>query len=54
MGVDARPFALHLTLPPGDADFATRWAMMKRRVSILCGERYKCPEWITHQTQTLD
>lgn len=35
------------TLPPGDADYATRWGMIKRQVSVQCGEGYKRPEWMT-------
>ena len=54
-----RPFAVdawvllpdHLhclwTLSPGDSDFATRWSLIKRRVSTACGERYRRSEWLT-------
>jgi len=53
----ARPFMIdawvllpdHLhciwTLPEGDADFSTRWMMIKRAVSIACGENYHRPDW---------
>ena len=54
-----RPFSLdavvvlpeHLhciwTLPDGDSDFATRWAMIKRKVSLACASQYKREDWIT-------
>lgn len=29
------------TLPEGDADFSTRWMMIKRAVSLACREHYK-------------
>lgn len=50
--VDARvllPDHLHCiwTLPPDDADFAARWSLVKRRVSVACGERYRRAEWLT-------
>lgn len=35
------------TLPEGDADFSTRWMMIKRAVSIACGERYHRTDWMT-------
>jgi putative transposase len=53
-----RPFAIdawvllpdHLhtiwTLPPGDADFSTRWAIIKRRVSVACANEYRRADWI--------
>ena len=46
------------TLPPDDADFATRWSLVKRRVSMVCGERYRRAEWLTpskrkHRESTL-
>jgi putative transposase len=67
---NARPFVIdawvllpeHLhciwTLPPDDNDFPTRWAMIKRKVSLACGEQYKHPEWMTaskhkHRESTL-
>ena len=34
------------TLPDGDADFSTRWAMIKRSVSLACAGDYKRPDWI--------
>lgn len=39
------------TLPPGDADFATRWAVVKRRVSVACGEDYRRADWINSSKQ---
>lgn len=53
----ARPFVIdawvllpdHLhcvwTLPQGDADFSTRWAIIKRSVSLACAE-YRRDEWM--------
>ena len=35
------------TLPEGDSDFATRWAMIKRKVSLACASQYKREDWIT-------
>lgn len=35
------------TLPPGDADFAVRWAIIKRHVTRCCGGRLHCPDWLT-------
>ena len=35
------------TLPPGDADFATRWRLIKAHVTRRCGEKYFRPEWLT-------
>lgn len=32
------------TLPEGDADFSTRWMMIKREVSIVCRENYHRPD----------
>jgi len=34
------------TLPPDDADYATRWGMIKHSVSKACTTDYKRPEWI--------
>ena len=65
-----RPFAIdawvllpdHLhciwTLPPGDADYATRWNLIKRRVSVMCRGAYQRGEWLTasrckHRESTL-
>lgn len=39
------------TLPSGDADFATRWALIKRRVSQACGDIYRRDEWLTPSKQ---
>ena len=46
------------TLPPGDADYSTRWNMIKRRVSVACAAEYKRTEWLTeskrrHRESTL-
>jgi len=46
------------TLPPGDADFATRWSLTKRRVSVACNRRYRQEAWLTaskkkHRESTL-
>ena len=35
------------TLPPDDADFATRWGQIKRRVCLSCGEQFRRYEWLT-------
>jgi putative transposase len=35
------------TLPVDDADFSQRWASIKRKVSIKCGESYKRLDWVT-------
>ena len=35
------------TLPESDSDFATRWSMIKRKVSLACASRYKREDWIT-------
>ena len=34
------------TLPPGDADYATRWSMIKRQVSIICRETHQRTDWL--------
>ncbi len=39
------------TLPDSDADFSTRWMMIKRKVSIACAAQYKRPEWLTASKQ---
>lgn len=39
------------TLPEGDADFSTRWMMIKRKVSIACATQYERPEWLTASKQ---
>jgi putative transposase len=39
------------TLPEGDADFSTRWMMIKRKVSIACAAQYERPEWLTASKQ---
>ena len=46
------------TLPSEDADFATRWSLIKRRVSVACSGQYKHAEWLTaskkkHRESTL-
>jgi putative transposase len=35
------------TLPEGDADFSTRWAVIKRAVSVACRGAYHRDEWVT-------
>ena len=39
------------TLPEGDADFSTRWALIKRKVSLACGQHYKRKKWISPSKQ---
>ncbi len=39
------------TLPEGDADFSTRWALIKRKVSLTCNQYYKRKEWISPSKQ---
>ena len=39
------------TLPAGDADFATRWSLIKRQVSHNCGKLYRRAEWIKASKQ---
>jgi len=34
------------TLPEGDANFTTRWAMIKRYVTKQCAEKYQRDEWL--------
>ena len=55
----ARPFVIdawvllpdHLhcvwTLPDGDADFSTRWMIIKRAVSLACREEFRRNDWVT-------
>ncbi len=35
------------TLPEGDADFSTRWMIIKRAVSLACRENYRRTDWVT-------
>jgi putative transposase len=35
------------TLPPGDADFATRWRLLKTKVTQRCGENFGCDAYLT-------
>ncbi|WP_239237103.1 hypothetical protein [Candidatus Nitrotoga sp. BS] len=35
------------TLPDSDADFSTRWMMIKRVVSLACREDYRRADWVT-------
>jgi putative transposase len=35
------------TLPPDDADYALRWHLIKRRVSLACARHYHRPDWLT-------
>jgi putative transposase len=39
------------TLPDGDADFSTRWMLIKREVSLACQESHRRAEWITESKQ---
>ena len=39
------------TLPDGDADFSTRWAMIKRKVSLACASAYKQENLLTASKQ---
>lgn len=46
------------TLPPGDADFAKRWSLIKRNVSMVCADQYHRVDWMTtsktkHRESTL-
>lgn len=37
------------TLPEGDADFSTRWRLIKRHVTRTCGAGYARPEYLTER-----
>jgi len=37
------------TLPDGDADFATRWRLIKSRVTRACGKSYLRPDLMTQR-----
>lgn len=39
------------TLPKDDADFSTRWMMIKRKVSIACASQYEHADWLTPSKQ---
>lgn len=39
------------TLPQGDADFSTRWMLIKRQVSLACRENYRRAHWIGSSKQ---
>ncbi len=39
------------TLPPGDADYATRWAIIKRRTNLACRDTHRRIEWLTSSWQ---
>jgi len=39
------------TLPLGDADFATRWGVIKRQVSVACANDYRRADWINPSKQ---
>lgn len=46
------------TLPEGDADFSSRWGLIKRQVSIQCREHYRRADWLNvskrkHRESTL-
>ncbi|ATG89594.1 REP-associated tyrosine transposase [Methylomonas koyamae] len=38
-------------LPADDADFATRWSVIKRQVSVVCRDTYRRAEWINASKQ---
>ncbi|MGR9043873.1 MAG: REP-associated tyrosine transposase [Gammaproteobacteria bacterium] len=35
------------TLPPDDNDFAGRWRLIKRSVSLACADEYRRADWMT-------
>ncbi len=35
------------TLPDGDANFSSRWMIIKRSVSLACGEDNRCADWMS-------
>lgn len=35
------------TLPPGDANYSLRWALIKRSVSMACAGPYYRADWMT-------
>lgn len=37
------------TLPPGDTDFATRWRLIKTKVTQGCGERFGNDQYLTER-----
>lgn len=37
------------TLPDGDADFSTRWRMIKREVTVACGKAYLRDDLLTER-----
>ncbi len=39
------------TLPEADTDFSTRWALIKRKVSLICSQHYKHQKWISPSKQ---
>lgn len=39
------------TLPEGDADFSTRWMMIKRKVSLICATEYRRSDLLTASKQ---
>lgn len=39
------------TLPEGDADFSTRWMMIKRKVSLACAADYRRSDLLTASKQ---
>ncbi|MCQ8103919.1 transposase [Methylomonas sp. SURF-2] len=46
------------TLPGDKADYSTRWSVIKRQVSVACGDTYRRGEWINaskrkHRESTL-
>jgi len=37
------------TLPEGDADFSTRWRLIKRHVTRACGDALARPDYLTER-----
>jgi len=35
------------TLPPGDANYSLRWGLIKRMVSLACGQHYHRTDWMS-------
>ena len=40
------------TLPEADSDYAKRWAIIKRRVSIDCGDIYNQKKWLRKSSES--
>ena len=39
------------TLPEGDTDYATRWAIIKRKTSLACRDTHRRTEWLSASRQ---